>query len=77
MIELDKEKRRGTPVPSKVNVGLMVEVPSIVFQLEEVLKQTDFISIGTNDLAQFTLPVIAAIRAWQNVTMFCLRRFCG
>ena len=54
MIELDKEKRRGTPVPSKVNVGLMVEVPSIVFQLEEVLKQTDFISIGTNDLAQFT-----------------------
>ena len=54
MIELDKEKRRGTPIPSKVNVGLMIEVPSIVFQLEEVLKQTDFISIGTNDLAQFT-----------------------
>ena len=42
------------PVPSKVNVGLMIEVPAIVFQLEDVLKQADFISIGTNDLAQFT-----------------------
>ncbi len=54
MIELEKEKRRNLPVPSKVNVGLMIEVPSIVFQLEDVLKQADFISIGTNDLAQFT-----------------------
>ena len=54
LIELEKEKRRGTPIPSKVNVGLMIEVPAIVFQLEEVLKQADFISIGTNDLAQFT-----------------------
>ena len=54
MIELEKEKRRNQPIPSKVNVGLMIEVPSIVFQLEDVLKQADFISIGTNDLAQFT-----------------------
>ena len=53
MLELEKEKRRGNGIPSKVNVGLMVEVPSVVFQLEEILKQADFISIGTNDLAQF------------------------
>lgn len=53
MIELEKEKRKGSPIPSKVNVGLMIEVPALVFQLEEVLKQADFISIGTNDLAQF------------------------
>ncbi len=54
LIELEKEKRRGGAVPSKVNVGLMIEVPSVVFQLEDILKQADFISIGTNDLAQFT-----------------------
>ena len=53
MIELDKEKRRGSDIPAKVNVGLMIEVPSVVFQLEAILKQADFISIGTNDLAQF------------------------
>lgn len=53
MIELEKEKRRGNLTPKKVNVGLMIEVPSIVFQLDSVLKVADFISIGTNDLAQF------------------------
>lgn len=53
MIELEKEKRRGGPVPKKVNVGLMIEVPALIFQLEAILKQADFISIGTNDLAQF------------------------
>lgn len=53
LIELEKEKRKGSPVPSKVNTGLMIEVPSVVFQLESILKQADFISVGTNDLAQF------------------------
>ncbi len=53
MLELEKEKRRGNPIPKKVHVGLMIEVPSILFQLDDVLKQADFISVGTNDLAQF------------------------
>ncbi len=53
LIELEKEKRRGEPVPNKVNTGLMIEVPSVIFQLEPILKQADFISVGTNDLAQF------------------------
>lgn len=53
LLELDKEKRKSGEVPAKVNVGLMIEVPAVVFQLDEILKQADFISIGTNDLAQF------------------------
>lgn len=53
MIELEKEKRRGREVPEKVNVGLMIEVPALIFQLDAILEQADFISIGTNDLAQF------------------------
>lgn len=53
LLELEKEKRRGEEVPKKVNVGLMIEVPSIIFQLDDVLKEADFISVGTNDLAQF------------------------
>ena len=31
----------------------MIEVPALIFQLDEVLPHADFISIGTNDLAQF------------------------
>ena len=53
MIELEKEKRRGREVPKKVNVGLMIEVPALIFQLDAILEKADFISIGTNDLAQF------------------------
>ena len=54
MLEVEKEKRRGGAVPRKVNVGLMIEVPAVVFQLDNILPHADFISVGTNDLAQFT-----------------------
>ncbi len=53
MIEYEKEKNAGNRLPKNIYVGLMIEVPSIVFQLDEVLKYADFISVGTNDLAQF------------------------
>lgn len=53
MIELEKEKNNGQPVPKKVNVGMMIEVPSVIFQLDTILPKVDFVSVGTNDLAQF------------------------
>ncbi len=51
--ELEWEKELGFPPPSKVSVGAMLEVPSLVFQLPALLKQVDFISVGSNDLFQF------------------------
>lgn len=65
MLELEKEKKKGQTVPSKIRVGLMIEVPSIIFQLEDVLKYADFISVGTNDLAQF---VFACDRGNSRIT---------
>lgn len=53
MLEYQKQKKNGIKLPSKINAGLMIEVPSVIFELDEILKQADFISIGTNDLAQF------------------------
>ncbi len=53
MLELAKMKRYSKPLPKKVNVGLMIEVPSILYQLDNVLPEADFVSVGTNDLAQF------------------------
>lgn len=53
MFAYEREKKMGTELPSKVNLGMMIEVPSVVFQLREILKYCDFISVGTNDLYQF------------------------
>jgi phosphotransferase system, enzyme I, PtsP len=39
--------------PRSVRLGVMLEVPSLLFQLPQLLNRVDFLSVGTNDLAQF------------------------
>lgn len=51
--ELERERERGGAIPKSVKVGTMLEVPALLFQLDDLLKHVDFISIGTNDLSQF------------------------
>ena len=38
-------------------VGIMIEVPAILYQLETVLAEVDFVSVGSNDLIQYLLAV--------------------
>src|SRR5208283_2978755 len=45
--------KHGHQLPATIRVGVMVEVPAIVFQLDAILPLTDFISVGSNDLFQF------------------------
>ena len=52
-IELAREEEKGHILPSKIYVGTMLEVPSLIFQLDELLPLVDFLSVGTNDLSQF------------------------
>jgi len=44
---------RGYELPREIQVGAMIEVPALVWQLDQLLPHTDFVSIGSNDLMQF------------------------
>ncbi len=54
-LEMEKVRARGNgiTVPDKIELGAMIEVPSILWQLDTLLKVADFVAVGTNDLMQY------------------------
>ena len=52
-VELTHLRRHGHALPERVQIGTMLEVPSLLFQLDELFERVDFLSVGSNDLMQF------------------------
>ena len=50
---LQSELARGHEPPESVALGAMLEVPALLWQLEALFAEVDFLSIGSNDLFQF------------------------
>ncbi|WP_193142201.1 MULTISPECIES: phosphoenolpyruvate--protein phosphotransferase [unclassified Meridianimarinicoccus] len=51
--EMEKEDRLGHTLPEKLEIGAMLETPSLAFAPRQFFAMADFISIGGNDLKQF------------------------
>jgi len=54
--ETDKLVKQGVKIGSPL-IGVMIEVPSAIFMIGEILDEVDFINLGTNDLVQYLLAV--------------------
>ncbi|HEX2146600.1 MAG TPA: phosphoenolpyruvate--protein phosphotransferase [Pseudorhizobium sp.] len=53
--EVQHLSRFGHSLPRKLQFGAMLEVPALMWQLDELMAEVDFVSVGSNDLFQFTM----------------------
>ncbi len=52
-MELARAAKEGRTLPEPIKIGVMIEVPALLWQLPALCRRIDFLSVGTNDLMQF------------------------
>ena len=60
-------KRENVDLPEKLPLGAMIEVPAAAINVRALLAHADFLAIGTNDLAQYTLAADRGNDALDNI----------
>ncbi|WEX89372.1 phosphoenolpyruvate--protein phosphotransferase [Sinorhizobium garamanticum] len=55
--EIERQSKLGEQLPRKLQFGAMLEVPALMWQLDELMAEVDFVSVGSNDLFQFAMAV--------------------
>jgi phosphotransferase system enzyme I (PtsP) len=55
--EIERQSKLGEQLPRKLQFGAMLEVPALLWQLDELMQEVDFVSVGSNDLFQFAMAV--------------------
>lgn len=60
MREVARAEAEGQRLPDRLRTGVMLEVPALLWQLDELLPRVDFLAVGSNDLQQY---LFAADRA--------------
>ena len=53
--EVELQTRFGHEMPKQLELGAMLEVPSLLWQLDELMEVVDFVSVGSNDLFQLSM----------------------
>ncbi|MCB9947386.1 MAG: phosphoenolpyruvate--protein phosphotransferase [Rhodospirillaceae bacterium] len=51
--ELERARHQDERLPERLKVGIMLEVPALLWQLDALLPRVDFIAVGSNDLLQY------------------------
>ena len=51
--EMELIRRHEHGMPTKLELGAMVEVPALLWELDQIAERADFLSVGSNDLVQY------------------------